>query len=122
MKSLVPLLMLSACSSLTATWEGDCDYGDDEIQVELELVQDGDDIEGIGTISYLVGNELETVELEIDGKQDGDEIDLELEMLVLGTMEVTGILEGKDTITGECVWSGEDVWNGEGVFDLDRNN
>ncbi|MDG1484019.1 MAG: hypothetical protein P8R54_30790 [Myxococcota bacterium] len=122
MKSLLPLLMLSACSSLTAAWEGDCDYGDDEIQVELELIQDGDDIEGIGTISYLIGNVLETVALEIDGKQDRDEIDLELEMLKLGTMEIRGILEDKDTISGECVWSGEDVWNGEGVFDLGRDD
>jgi hypothetical protein len=116
------MLMLSACSSLTATWEGDCDYGDDEIQVDLELIQDGDDIEGVGAISYLNGNTLETVALEIDGKRDGDEIDLELEMLELGTMEITGLLEDQDTISGECVWSGEEVWNGEGVFDLGRDD
>lgn len=120
MKFLVPLLMLSACSSLTDSWEGDCDYGDDEIQVDLELLQDGDDIEGTGTISYLLGNSLQTEEVEVDGKKDRDEIELELETVLLGTMEITGILEDKATISGECIWSGEDVWNGEGVFELDR--
>jgi hypothetical protein len=108
------LLLLSACTPLTATWEGDCDYGADEVQVDLELVQEEDDISGEGTIGYLVGNQLEVLEVEVDGKKDGDEIELELETAEAGTMEITAILEDKATIVGEC------LWDEAGVFELKR--
>ena len=106
------LLLLTACSPLTASWEGKCDYGEDEIQIELTLSQDGDDIEGEGSLSYLVGNTLETVDVDVDGDVDGDDVELELETALLGTMEIEATLEGR-SMSGEC------EWDAEGVLTLD---
>jgi hypothetical protein len=106
--------LLSACSPLTATWEGKCDYGADEIQIELELVQDGEDIEGDGTLSYLAGNTLITVDVEVDGEKDGADVELDLDTALLGTMEVDAVLEDRSSLTGDCDWAAE------GVLTLDR--
>lgn len=105
----IHILLLTACSPLTATWEGKCDYGEDEIQVELELVQDGEDIEGEGTLSYLAGNTLITVDVEVDGETDDDDVELELETDVLGTMEIDATLADRSSLTGECDWGTEGV-------------
>ena len=114
MKHFAVFLMLSACSPLTATWEGDCDYGVEEIQIELELVQDGEDISGDGTISYLFANTLFTVDVEVDGEKDAEDIELDLETETLDTMIIDAILMDRQTITGEC------DWGAEGVLSLDR--
>ena len=116
MKHSYVWLLLTACSPLTATWEGKCDYGEDEIQVELELVQDGEDVEGDGTLSYLDGNTLVTVDVTVDGDTDGDDVELELETDLLGTMEIDAALEGGISLTGECEWTFE------GVLTLDRED
>ena len=116
MKHIHVLLLLTACSPLTATWEGKCDYGEDEIQVELELIQDGEDVEGEGSLSYLAGNTLITVDVEVDGEKDGDDVELDLDTELLGTMEIDATLEDRSSLTGEC------EWGSEGVLTLDMED
>ena len=74
MKNALALPFLLACApSIEADWEGKCDYGADEIQVELELSQDEEDVTGSGSLHFLVGNVLESVSVSVDGERDADE-------------------------------------------------
>ena len=121
MKSMALLVLLPACADLTATWEGKCDYGADEVQVTLEITQDGDDLLGSGTLDYLVGNTLETTFVEVDGKLDGEDIEMDLEPESGEEMLIEALLLDRDTIEGECAWV-DLVGPAEGTFELARED
>ena len=118
MKRVLFALLLPACAPITATWEGDCDYGIEEVLVDLELIQDGSDISGKGTINHLVSNELVSIPVDADGTRDGDEIELELDtnQQTIPNMFIEAILADKETIEGTC------EWDEDGVFDLTRQD